>query len=325
MALLCEISEQNSSNVPLGSNATFTGSGEFSLLPDVMVTCYTDAGGTLYVDFSTDGGNNYDSSLAFTVAAGFNEFHTGVKGARVCRVRLVNGSSAQTVLRLHTEFGQFRQGNLPLTATISNDSDAIVTRSVLVGATQDGAYTNVATTAQGSLLVASEGTDVVAENLLFRYLDTVGDGSGTKNAVGNYASPTQDFRITCPANEIYVISRMLVLLRDGGTLSADEYGNLSALTNGILVKVLDSGDSELIDLTDNVPIKSNLHWSRLCYDVTEHDWATGDNFVAVRWTFAASGAPILLTAGESLAVRLSDDFTGMVEQYFHVQGYSRAA
>lgn len=125
-----DISEQNGTQTPLGSSETFTGAAEFSLYPDIMVVCYTDAPGTLYIDFSTDEGRHWDSTLTFDVAAGSNEFHTAVKGPRSIRTRLVNGTTAQTVLRLMTAFGTFRQGNLPLSAGISADADASVVRSV---------------------------------------------------------------------------------------------------------------------------------------------------------------------------------------------------
>lgn len=49
-----DISEQNGTQTPLGSSETFTGAAEFSLYPDIMVVCYTDAPGTLYIDFSID-------------------------------------------------------------------------------------------------------------------------------------------------------------------------------------------------------------------------------------------------------------------------------
>lgn len=123
------ISLLNSSTTPLAGAATFTGTGEQNFYPDVGVSCITDADGTLYFDFSNDG-TNWDSSQSFSVAASTHEFHTSVKLGRYFRVRFINGSSAQSYLRLYTYFGRFRQGNLPLNSIISQDSDAIVTRSL---------------------------------------------------------------------------------------------------------------------------------------------------------------------------------------------------
>lgn len=140
--MLSHISHENCSSTPLGAGETFTGtealgaSAAFSdptnslLLPDMMLCCFADTDCTLYVDFSTDGGANYDSVLSFDVSANANEFHTIVKGPRRVRVRVVNGSTPQTALRLFVAYGHFRQGNLPIGAPISRDADATVVRSV---------------------------------------------------------------------------------------------------------------------------------------------------------------------------------------------------
>lgn len=124
-------STSNNSTTPLAGGATFTGTGEQNDLQDVICSCKTDAAGTLYFDFSNDN-SNWDTFpvAGFAVAAGIHEFHTAVKGGRYFRVRLVNGSTAQTYLRLYTYFGQSRQGNLPINQGIGADADAIVVRTV---------------------------------------------------------------------------------------------------------------------------------------------------------------------------------------------------
>lgn len=125
-------STSNNSTTPLAGAGTFTGTGEQNSFPSVGVTCKTDADGTIYFDFSPDG-TNWDSTFpvnGFAVSAGVNEFHTAEKLGRYHRTRFVNGSSAQSYLRLYTYYGAFNQGNLPIGATISADADARVVRSV---------------------------------------------------------------------------------------------------------------------------------------------------------------------------------------------------
>ena len=150
------VSVLNNSTTPLLAGTAFTGSTEHNPLPDVMVSCKTDQSGTLLFDFSNDG-TNWDTfpSAGFTITANIHEFHTAVKGARYFRVRLVNSSgSNQTYLRLYTYYGTYRQGNLPLNQSIAADADAVITRGVLVGATDGGQYINVPVTAEGHLEVA---------------------------------------------------------------------------------------------------------------------------------------------------------------------------
>jgi len=125
---LTDLSPGNSTSTPLAGGATFTGTKEYSPLPDVMVTVKADVAGTLYIDFSIDDGANWDTSIPFTVAAGVGEFHTAVKGPRHCRVRFVNGSSAQSYMRLQTSFGVYRQPNQAGKSIIQLDVDAISVR-----------------------------------------------------------------------------------------------------------------------------------------------------------------------------------------------------
>lgn len=148
-------STSNTSTDALDADATYTGTFERNDQPQVMASCQTDAAGTLYFDFSVDGTNFSTFPVAgFAVAAGIHEFHIAVKGPRWFRARLVNGSATQTYLRLYTYFGTFGLGNAPLNQSLGADSDAITTRSVLMGATDGGTYKNVPVTPEGHLEVA---------------------------------------------------------------------------------------------------------------------------------------------------------------------------
>ena len=122
----------NTSTVPLSGGATFTGTAELESGPDVMVSCFSDAAGTLYLDFSVNGADwrTFPTS-GFNVAAGIHEFHTAVKGPRYFRARFVNGSSAQSVFQLYTYFGTYRQPSAPLNQPLALDSDAVLVRTTL--------------------------------------------------------------------------------------------------------------------------------------------------------------------------------------------------
>ena len=125
------VSTSNTSTTPLSGSATFTGTGEQNDYAQVGVSLKTDAAGTLYFDFSNDG-TNWDSTFpvnGFKVTADVHEFHTAVKLGRYFRVRLVNGSSAQSYLRLYTYYGDdYVPGSTPLNQSIALDSDAVTTR-----------------------------------------------------------------------------------------------------------------------------------------------------------------------------------------------------
>ena len=158
-----------------------------------------------------------------------------------------------------------------------------------------------------------------ANEMVFQLMSTNGDGTGTTNAIGDYSAGT-DFYITPGSTQRYAIFRMLVFIEDTQALSADEYGNLAALANGVRVVLRDKNDAEIIDLTAGVTIKNNAQWAQVCHDSKQSDYGSGNNFVSVRWTFAKAGSPIFVQEHEKLVVELSDNFTGLVTHTFIVQG-----
>jgi hypothetical protein len=167
------------------------------------------------------------------------------------------------------------------------------------------------------------------EAIIFsRLLDTNGDGTGQKAANLDFASATDwaggaTFYIQPEVDEVMAVNRMLVQIVDTGTLSADNYGALSALTTGIAVRV-NSKRGVIMDLTDGVLIKKNGDWGRLSYDVNITGFASGEDFLHVRWTFAKSGRPVFLHGDrlERLEVVMpGEDLSGLTDHYFTAQGY----
>lgn len=157
------------------------------------------------------------------------------------------------------------------------------------------------------------------ERFLFRYLDTLGDGTGVKQVIGNYVTE-EEFYIQAPIDTTYKLHRLIAYIEDFGTFDSGGYGNGSALTNGITLKVLDSDDSVLLDLTDGIAVKQNGHWAKLCYDADHKSYGTGNEYLAVRWTFDKAGEAIILLAGQRLVLTVNDDLSGLVEHTFLVQG-----
>lgn len=119
----------NNTTTPLGSGATYTGTGERASDDGVSCSCITDNTGTLYFDFSNDGSNwAAFPSGGFSLASGVHEFHTGKVNGRYFRVRLVNDTGAQSYLRLYCYFGPHTSPNAPVNQTLSSDADASVVR-----------------------------------------------------------------------------------------------------------------------------------------------------------------------------------------------------
>lgn len=123
-------SDSNNTTTALNAGQTFTGTAERNNYPDALVVLKTDQAGLLYIDQSLDG-TNWDSSLAYNVAAGTSEVRRVLKASRYFRIRISNTSASnQTYLRADTFFGHFHLLTSPVNSVISDDADALLTRVV---------------------------------------------------------------------------------------------------------------------------------------------------------------------------------------------------
>lgn len=155
----------------------------------------------------------------------------------------------------------------------------------------------------------------------FKFLDTVGDGTGTKIAIGDY-SGGMDFKFVHPAAAVNdtEVHRLMIHIEDTSPFSANQYGGLSELTNGIQLLQCDENGATFRDLTDGLPIKSNAHWGRFCFDFSLDAFGSGGDFVQARWTFKNAGRPLFLKPGWSFIARITDNLTGLIDHTFNLQG-----
>lgn len=133
------ISSVNSTTTPLGSSATFTGTGEDLLsFNEITLNLYATssaANGTLYFEFSSDN-TNWDISIPITISdpTQFVPFPLRVV-ARYFRVRYANGTTAQTVFRLQTIYhkGSAKHLTRTLTQSLASNEPVEVVKAILAG------------------------------------------------------------------------------------------------------------------------------------------------------------------------------------------------
>ena len=156
----------------------------------------------------------------------------------------------------------------------------------------------------------------------WQYADTLGTGAGTSNAVGDYSGGgAEEFYIQAQSGESLDLHRVLIYIEDSGAFRADHYGVLgNALANGIEVEKQSSTGTVIESLTNGLPIKTNASWGRLSYDLNFVSFGAGNNYVMCRWTFAKAGHHLTLRNGEKLVFKLNDNFTGIVQHTFNIQG-----
>lgn len=144
------VSTLNSTASALLAGNTFTGTAEdvlnYQSVTIVLSVTGANAVGTLYIDWSIDGltwPTDLTTSLAVAANSAVRDAHTTV--ARYFRVRYVNGGVNQTTFDLQTLLDGPKI-NIETThpgETVDSSSDAIVTRSILLGQHESGRFEQV--------------------------------------------------------------------------------------------------------------------------------------------------------------------------------------
>lgn len=160
------------------------------------------------------------------------------------------------------------------------------------------------------------------QNKVIRFLDINGDGTGEKDlGTANGSVTPVVFKLRPPIGEAYALHRMLVHISASPTVSADEYGSLTVLTNGLDLGVYNAADDSLIlDLCDGLPVKNNSGWSQRCFDMEPDTFGTGVKFVKARWTFDRAGGPIVISRDEYFGAVVNDNLTALVGHHLQIQG-----
>lgn len=164
----------------------------------------------------------------------------------------------------------------------------------------------------------------------WQFADVDGDGTGAFNATGDYSDGglgLTEFGIQPGPGEIFDIARMIITIEDTGSFDSGSYGNNVTLTNGIAIekRVGTINGASVLDqsLTGAQPIITNVGWGAYCFDVEVHTFGQGNEFLLARWTFLKAGVFLRLVGDddEYFAVRLHDDFSGLVDHGFNLQGF----
>lgn len=160
-----------------------------------------------------------------------------------------------------------------------------------------------------------------------RQLDTVGDGSGSKDLSVKGDITAVDFYLKPEAGKVYEVHRMMMFMQDAAlTFDPAGFGALAILTTGLLLQVEErSDDSVLFDLLDGEALKTNGHWGTLGYDVKLDDYGgtPTDAVLLSRLSFDKFGGPLTLTDTEQFRLSVRDDLTGLTEFRITLEGEYR--
>lgn len=155
-----------------------------------------------------------------------------------------------------------------------------------------------------------------------RYLDTNGDGTGTKEAIGNYSVTPDTFFIQPATNEIMNIGSLLLHVAGGTAFGISEYGNIGTpLTVGVVINITINGST--IAFTNSHPLKSNGDLMHIANSFDIHAFKNLETSIAARITNEAFGTGLILKGytNDKLEIILNDDFTTLTSHDFIVTGF----
>ena len=153
-----------------------------------------------------------------------------------------------------------------------------------------------------------------------KYLDTVGDGSGTTNAIGDYSGATTVFKTVCSSGSGMTVQSLLIHISGNSNFTLTGYGNGVALTNGVTLQANIGGVSYVFNSA--FPIKSNDDWAHISPSINHLTFVGSGDSLVIPFLVADFGIPLVLGLGDSLQVNLHDSFTGLVSQHFIAKGYT---
>lgn len=107
-------------------------------------------------------------------------------------------------------------------------------------------------------------------------------------------------------------------------ISADDFGGISALANGVLIQVLDTEAAVIQHFgTDLHPIQQNFDFAVYAGDKISRDFAGGgDDVYIFDWDFNHAGAELTLLAGQTFQFIIQDDLQALTEFTVMLQGFS---
>lgn len=162
-----------------------------------------------------------------------------------------------------------------------------------------------------------------SHSILTRYLDTVGDGTGTKNM---NAAAGDVYFIKPPKDRNYIIDEVSILITDNATPTPIIFGGMAgALANGILFRITSKpGASDPVvdkDLLDGLPIKKN---EDLSFFGALDRWvdAATNCMIALKCNFREKGTPIVLFGhrGEALEFVTQDNMSTLTSLFVKIIG-----
>ena len=197
----------------------------------------------------------------------------------------------------------------------------------------DGIPIDVTDRNQGRVVVEHGPPPPVGEASRFRYynklLGSTGAGSGTTNMNVDGSSSPQTFYIEADADYDLLVMLMVLIVADTA-VTHNSFGNVSALSTGVDVKVTEAGVEEtIID-------KAKTGGQLIAQSGLSHPYGDGaQSFELINWTGTQDAQTVVIPfhhiipgglrigrgTRDTICVVVNDDLTGLTEFTARVIGY----
>lgn len=138
------------------------------------------------------------------------------------------------------------------------------------------------------------------------------------NVVGSLASP-QIFTFRAGTDAVDVTRLLLTMIGGSSTMDDGKFGNITALTNGLVLRIYNGLHKTIFNFKTNSEIK------QFCYDVQYSENApAGDSGLVARITFGGSdkhGVVLRVSGTDVIQWVVQDDLTGLSSIKGSVQGH----
>lgn len=197
---------------------------------------------------------------------------------------------------------------------------------VIIADVEDGVQVPVIV-APGTDFSVSVADAVTPEKFLYEHLLLT---SGPQSASGedydlntnsSLATPSV-FEYVVPAFTTIDFARATFFITDGA-ITPNKFGGVAALANGCLFEIIDTdGSSVLLDFFNGVPIKTNDQFAKIAGIDAVATFASGDDWLPIRFTVQKAGKKMRLTAGQRVRWTNRDNISTITRFQFVIQAIS---
>ena len=155
---------------------------------------------------------------------------------------------------------------------------------------------------------------------LFRYLDSIGNGTGTKNM----AAVADEYYLKPPASSTFIIDEINIRIDDNLIATPDTFGGIAALGGGCSLDIVSQPTGKsltpILDLLDGITLKTNSDLAMFGPMEIWHD-APGSTLVC-RINLRNRSAPIALFGKEYQFLRfiVADNLSALAHVYVFAIG-----